>query len=146
MIPAESDIHLTLEPLGFAKRGRTWRRTIGDVVQVINLQRGFGGQIHINLGVYYMSLGIEKLPSEHQCHVRARLERIAEPRYFTAIRSLDNSCKPSDEALAALHKCGVSWLQEISTPHGLCDFLASGWSSGFVHRSAREMCNEHTDA
>ena len=142
MIAVERAIARELKHRSFVKKSRTWRRDADEVIQVIHLQRGFGDQLFINLGVYVRSLGDEKLPLEHKCHVRSRLERVCSSEYFTPIRSLEASCEPAADALVALTGQGLAWLDLVSTQRGLRSFMASDLSrTCFVHSSVRGLCS-----
>ena len=142
MRAVESAFASKLKLLGFRRRGRTWWRMSEFAIQVINVQRGFGEQAHVNLGVYVRSFGEASAPKENHCHVRARLERVSDREYFESIRRLDVCSAPLPQALDALMTCGVPWLDSLSTRAGLCAFLEKRDSSHvFVHKFARDLCN-----
>ena len=76
-----------LKPLGFAERGRTYNRRVGDgPVQVVNLQmgvRGLAGRFTVNLGVGLpvvrpIEWGREfpAFVQEYHCDIRNRLSRL----------------------------------------------------------------------
>lgn len=147
MIPAQAAIQDELRQRGFMAKGRTWWRARGVAVQVVNLQRGFGETLHVNLGIYVRELGELAFPREEQCHVRARLERVCPDEFFEPVRSLEASLAPSPQALEALTDHGLVWLDKLSTRAGLCDFLRSEVPfSGFVHVAAQDLCRENHDA
>ena len=147
MIPTESAVASLLKEFGFSRKGRTWWRTTTATIQVINLQRGFGEQLHINLGAYFRALGEEAFPLEHSCHVRARLERVCPCEFFEAIRLLQAPSIPTPEALEALSTHAIRWLDFLSTEQGLCEYLASPEAKNvFVHRLARDLCDAKSAA
>jgi hypothetical protein len=116
-------------------------------IQVVNLQRGFGEQLHVNLGVYLRLLGDETAPQEHHCHVRARLERVCPPGFFEAVRSLETSSHAFTPALEALMTFGIGWLDALSNKDGLCAFMQTADATAtFIHQSARALCHGHEDA
>ena len=141
MLPLESRIAPDLKRMGFLKTARTWRRTSPSVVQVLNLQKSPWGPapLYVNLGVYFRRFGPDMSPSENQCHVRARLERVASPTRWNAICALAADQAPSEEAVAALLEDGISWLDSFASEGGLQRFLASSMAkSVFVDRLVRE--------
>jgi hypothetical protein len=147
MLPVESEMAWRLKAVGFSRKSRTWRRASVFAIQIVNLQRGFGEQLHLNLGLYLRLLGDERAPLEHHCHVRARLERICPPDYFEPVRSLDASSHRFTQALEALMTFGVPWLEALSNKDGLCTFMKAADATGtFVHHSARALCHGHEDA
>jgi hypothetical protein len=147
MLPLESEIALRLKGAGFSRNSRTWRRASLFSIQVVNLQRGFGEQLHVNLGVYLRLLGDETTPLEHHCHVRARLERICPPDYFEAARSLEASSHTFTQAVEALMTFGIAWLDALSNKDGLCAFIKGADATAtFIHQSARALCAGHEDA
>jgi hypothetical protein len=143
MIAVERELSGELKRLGFIKKSRTWWRSVDDVIQVINLQRGFGEQLFINVAAYFTKLGTDTFPKEFNCHVRARLERIARAEYFTPIRSLEAGSEPMPEAIRALSLDGIAWLNQIANTRGFCKFLESEVANQcFIHHAARNLCKE----
>ena len=73
-----------LSAAGFRRDGRTWRRRLGDAVQVVQVQAsrcnvGADGQFTLNAGVYFPALAARlglfpssDSPEEADCHVRTR--------------------------------------------------------------------------
>ncbi len=73
-----------LSAAGYRQDGRTWRRRLGDAVQVVHLQAsrynaGVDGQFTLNAGVYFPALAARlglfpptDSPGEADCHVRTR--------------------------------------------------------------------------
>lgn len=147
MQPIETALIPELKKLGFKRKSRTWWRQGEDAIQVFNLQRGFGDEFFFNLGVYFRELGSEEFPPEHRCHVRARLERVSKPEYFTSIRSVEAAVEPPAEALQALFSDGMHWLGLVSSKRRLKAFLESEQASScMVFASARELCHALVDA
>jgi len=147
VISIESAVASLLSPLGFRRKGRTWWRSNSFAIQVVHLQRGWGEQLHINLGIYLRQLDEKESPAEHQCHVRVRLERVCPAVFFEPVRSLNASLLPSAEALEALSVHGVGWLEALSSKAGLCQFIvSSGPKIGFIHKGAKVCCDVRSDA
>ncbi|MES2950999.1 MAG: DUF4304 domain-containing protein [Pseudomonadota bacterium] len=147
MLPIEAALIPELRQRGFKRKSRTWWRQGEDAVQVFNLQRGFGDEFFFNLGAYFRELGNEEFPPEHHCHVRARLERVSAPEYFTPIRSVEASVDPPAQALQALFLDGMSWLALVSSKRGLKKFLESKQASScLIFASAKELCHAQSDA
>ena len=141
MLQLESRIAPDLKRMGFLKMARTWRRTSPSDVQVLNLQKSPWGPapLYVNLGVYFRRFGPDISPSESQCHVRARLERVASPNRWNAICALAADQAPSEEAVAALLEDGISWLDSLTSGDGLQQFLEGPLAkSVFVDRLVRE--------
>jgi hypothetical protein len=61
---------------GFRKSRTTWRKDLGDIIAVFNVQTSQWGtaDYYINLGVYLRCLGEHSAPPEYKCHVRTRIE------------------------------------------------------------------------
>ena len=69
-----------LKELGFKKSGLNWRRSLPDLVHVVNIQRSqWGPEFYINLGVYITALGSDDQPRHNRCHIRARLPHDGKP-------------------------------------------------------------------
>jgi len=115
------------EPLraaGYKKNGRTFRRSLDDGVQVINVQAsvsnaGSSGRFTVNLGVYFATLadlgGIGRLtdnPSESDCHLRCRIGHLLPGRqdlWWEVGEHQDNSSVVGDVRRACTGK-GLAWL------------------------------------
>jgi hypothetical protein len=73
-----------LKAAGFRRSGRTWRRQVGDAVQVVHVQAsrynaGAEGEFLLSAGVYFRALAARlalfppsDAPGESDCHVRTR--------------------------------------------------------------------------
>lgn len=73
-----------LKAAGYQKAGRTWRRRVGDAIQVVNVQAsrwnaGADGRFYLNAGVYFPALAARlalfpptDAPAESACHVGIR--------------------------------------------------------------------------
>jgi hypothetical protein len=73
-----------LEAAGYRRHGRTWRRRLGDAVQVVHVQAsrsnaGADGRFTLSAGVYFPALAVRlglfpptDAPGEADCHVRTR--------------------------------------------------------------------------
>jgi hypothetical protein len=62
-----------LRKLGFKKKGMTWRRDSGDLIDVVNIQgsRWGGGAFYVNVGIYLG--GDSRDPKEYECTFRHRV-------------------------------------------------------------------------
>jgi hypothetical protein len=77
----QASISPLLKRHGFKKTGATWRRTIDEVIAVINIQGSqWSRTFYLNLGVYYLQIGDKLQPCEFDCHVRTRLENLTDNR------------------------------------------------------------------
>lgn len=113
-----------LKLLGFRKRGGTWHRAIGDVIQVVNLQGSQWSTVFfVNLGIYFTALGTEERPTEYRCHVRTRLSQLV-PDIHHLAQLLDLHTKNFDQAggdelTDLLLRYGIPWLEQCSTREGV---------------------------
>ncbi len=108
-----------LRPLGYAHKRTSWYNESSDSVAVINLQKSqWGGQFYVNLGVYFLTLGSDRFPAEHKCHLRLRLSPLSDSR----LSALDDALNLEQAHLTdaererilgeALTQVAVPWLQE----------------------------------
>lgn len=90
---------------GFAGSGRTYRRVVGDLIQVVSVQGSrYGGQFAINLGIHPLCipdvLGLPADPkkiTESQCEFRRRLAASGADQWW----QYDNSADSMDAAVKA---------------------------------------------
>jgi hypothetical protein len=115
------------KPRGYRKSARTWHKACPESILVLNLQKSQWGdpQLYINLGVYMRDLGPEVTPPEYRCHIRARLERVCPPEYFSPVRSASSVDEPSAALLEAIERFGLPWLESLSVRGGIQEFLSS---------------------
>lgn len=72
-------LHGKLQPMGFVRKGSTWRYRDDGVISVVNLQKSqYGGQRYVNLGVLLTALSDAENPMENECHIRTRWESLAD--------------------------------------------------------------------
>jgi len=128
-IPLETALSPILKARVFRKTARTWHHDATDTILVINLQRSsYSQSLYVNLGIYLRSLGREPRPPCHRCHISTRLETVAPPSYFEAIRSLTVTSEPEPAVTEAVSH-GVAWLYSLSTHAGISAFLATPLST-----------------
>ncbi len=107
---------------GFAGSGRTFRRTIGGFIQVVNVQGSrYGGQFAINLGLQPCSIpdvrGERPDPkkiTEELCEFRRRLSEDAKDMWWkheSSKESMDAAAKAAAELYLSL---GRTMLQQIA--------------------------------
>jgi hypothetical protein len=139
MLPLEISIAPKLKAIGFLKKARTWRRTAGDCIQVINVQKSpYGEQIYLNLAVYVRSLGSESSPAQHRCHIQARLEQIVPEPLFGPVARATSTAELSAALLEALLVHGIDWLDALASATGRRSFLQQPTSSRcFIDARAR---------
>jgi hypothetical protein len=78
-IAASMDLYLRTEQQ-FLRKGSTWYRKLDDLIWVVNLQKSqYGRQYYVNIGVWLRELGDLEWPKEQECHVRSRIEALADP-------------------------------------------------------------------
>jgi len=141
VFPLESAIAPLMKSAGFSKKGRTWWRAHAEAIDVLNLQKSeFGDQLYVNLAVYLRELGAEDRPPQHRCHLRARLERVADPRLFTDIRSAEAHAMPCAGLLEAIASDAMAWFASLSTlPSLRATVAASEGTQWFVHADVRKL-------
>ena len=124
---------------GFRKSGRTWRRAVGNVVQVVNLQASRwnsaeSGDFTCNLGVYFpaaaelaesATAGKEN-PGEADCIVSERLGVLMPVGrdYWWRIDEQSHDSLVGREVANAIAEYGLRWLDEHSGLAG-----AEAWSA-----------------
>lgn len=76
-----------LNPVGFHRQESTWNRRVGDVIEVVNVQKSKGGDaVTVNIGVadpevHFTLWGTAAdFFSEEQCTVRSRLGKVLDGR------------------------------------------------------------------
>ena len=107
-----------LKAAGYRRDGRTWRRRVGETVQVLQVQAsqsnvGADGRFLLNAGVYFPALAARlelfpptDAPLEMDCHVRAR--PMPPGRQWWRVRAA-GVAKPDQEAGGVLGAV-FSWL------------------------------------
>ncbi len=76
--PINQVLKEVLIPIRFSRKGDSWYRRTGDVVQVVNLQKSqYGNQYYLNYALWLLALGESSFPREEKCHVRFRIEDIS---------------------------------------------------------------------
>ena len=137
-----------LKPLGFSKSGRTYNRTTSEgLVQVINLQicrpdpippqfsKDMPAPPHdrftVNLGVWVPEVadyhGVKlnsKIIQEHDCQVRIRLGKFAQPPNDLWWKLDESWPSSAAEALLLLKNGGLDFLERFGTRNGIiCDWI-----------------------
>ena len=110
-------------------------------MQVLNIQKSpFGERIYVNLGIYLKALGTETSPPERRCHIRVRLEEIADPGLWNEIASAATNTEPTPALIAAVVQDGCGWLSRLSTLAGVRDYMESDASKkALVFASVRNL-------
>jgi len=63
-----------LLPFGFSRKSSSWYLDEGTLLKVIHLQRSsYSALYYVNLGIYFKTLGSEKYPKQHHCHLTMRM-------------------------------------------------------------------------
>lgn len=80
-------LRATLEPIGFSRKSSTWRRDVGEFVDVIEFRRDRAGPFTVGVGVLTKTVreaawGEEApaFPTEPQCTVHDRITRLFSER------------------------------------------------------------------
>lgn len=123
-------IDALLRPLGFSRRGATWRRATDELVEIVNVQVGSGGDdVTINLGVvdcevYQWAWGsdLPAFPDETMSTARIRLGELTDGR--DRWWPLEDDSTPA--ALAeALDQVGLPFFEELRDHARMRDFLVA---------------------
>ncbi|HEY3117430.1 MAG TPA: DUF4304 domain-containing protein [Chloroflexota bacterium] len=113
-----------LKAAGYRRDGRTWRRHVGDNVQVVNAQAsrynvGANGRFTLNAGVYFPALAARlglfpptDAPGEGDCHVRTRPRPPGWRRDWWKVRAA-GVATPDQEAGRVLGAV-FSWLDRMA--------------------------------
>ena len=119
-----------LRPRGFSRKGRTWRRAVGCLRDVIDVQASNDGSAFtINVGVldtdiYRRCWGKEAPDAaalrEGNCTVRTRLGELMEDRDIWWSKQED-----TDEVLDAVQKHALPFLEQMHAPSEMEAYLAS---------------------
>ena len=139
----ETAIRSTLAPVlredGFSGSGRTFRRTRGAWIQVLNVQGSrYGGSFAINLGVQPLSipdvLGNRPDPkkiTESLCEFRRRLSEAGADQWWEYGTTEESMLSAVREATAMYRRTGNKLLQRACDSRaGLNAVLAANFSSG----------------
>lgn len=125
----ETVIDGVLKPRGFLKRRSAWYRHHAEVISVLDLQKSrFGGQYYVNLAVALHGLNPGEYPPEERCHIRVRLEEIANREDVLQTFDLENRSLKSAERtqqICMLIETGADWLEKLTTVESVADQIRS---------------------
>lgn len=132
----EAALKPLMKQLGFKKNGPTWYRHTDIGIQVLNIQGSqWDKSFYINLGVYFLAIGSEEKPKEHQCHVRQRLCQLSDDLQScndTLSFESDTAHEVRGKALCHLvKKFGIPWLERLANFEGARTYLSSNPRQGF---------------
>ena len=134
--------------LGFTTKGSTAHRQSSDVIQVLDLQRSnYGRQYYINLGIALKSLGATNVLREEHCHIRVRLDSVADAGTDVA-RLLDlDQPFAVDERISSLELEAGTPIRQFFEATASLSALKALYRSGrlrraFIHHLARAEIEE----
>ena len=122
----------SLKAAGFSKSGRNFRRSLGESLQVINVQASTfnssaSGRFTVNLGAYYPGLAdiLEQplgkpWPTEYQCHIRKRIGTLmpaGRDTWWDVDTGSDIGALANDLETSVV-EYGLPWLAGVSTLTG----------------------------
>ena len=117
-----------LKAHGFKKKDATWHRVQDGFIQTFNVQGSqWSKSFYLNLGIYISALGDRMTPPEYHCHIRNRVEDVADDltRYHTLL-DLENDLPP-DERFPELNELivfrAIPWLEEFSNDQRIVDWI-----------------------
>lgn len=117
----QSILKPALKGHGFRKKGGTWWRHLDGFVQVINIQGSeWSKRLYLNLGVYIKDLGDKEWPAEYDCHVRVRLNSIANSTLVNKLLNYEeeHEDKERNKISEVLVEVGIPWLEKCSSIEG----------------------------
>lgn len=97
---------------GFRKKGGTWRRQNGDLLELLQLQKStYGPQYYLNIGIGLLAVHPALEPKIHQTHIQSRADALF-PDWRDRLRlALDlESDAPESHRLAELNRFMTSAL------------------------------------
>jgi hypothetical protein len=137
-------IALPLETANFTKKGQSWYLNSNDVIIVVNLQKNdWADEYFINIGIWLKALGDVSFPSENNCHLSHRVERLF-PNEETLIRDASSLEKSNTALLGSLSEFIVTklipFLYDCTHIQKLKEFYLTGkFRAGFIRRDAVEI-------
>ncbi len=134
--PVKTTFERTLQSNGFRKQGGTWYFDCPETILVVNLQKSqYGPSYYINLAVFVKALGDDKVPKEHQCHLRTRIEDVAGDDLERALDLDDVSfadCQRESMIETAIGKHAIPFLKSCSTLDGIREQIVEGRLDGVL--------------
>jgi|APSaa5957512622_1039677.scaffolds.fasta_scaffold25808_3 hypothetical protein len=156
-MPSEEQKQLVnaLKPLlkqhGFRKQGATWHRQVPGYIQVVNVQGSqWSKTFYINLGVYITQLGDKETPPEYDCHIRNRVNDLAQDRRrYIALVDMENDIPPDTrlpELLAVVEQYAIPWLEKYSNLDGIKDWITGEQPHGLpVSKAVFDLLGIHKE-
>jgi hypothetical protein len=139
-----------LAPAGFRKRGANFKRAVGDIVHVVQLQSSSKSTSSVlvatvNLGVFSRELerrlgGPVTDPTEADCHWRQRLGALTPPdedRWWD-VRDLDAARSAAAEVGEMLRGYALPALDALDSTASLRALWEGGQSPGLTDRTRRD--------
>lgn len=97
-----------LRPLGFIRKGSTWRLRKKDVIAVLNLQKSnYDYTYYLNVGFWLQQFEEMKDPRPELCHVCTRAECLCPERsaYIDNLFMNFESCDDANDRVADIRRC-----------------------------------------
>lgn len=115
---------------GFKKSRFNWHRNMDNVVQVLNLQGSqWSKSMYVNLGIYFLEIGSEEKPLEHDCHVRERLTGVStDLARCNELCDFENTIpelQRYQEIAELIQDAALPWLARCSTKEGARKYIQS---------------------
>lgn len=140
-VPSEfvSILDAALTPLGYTKRGPTWRKEDDDGVLIVDLQLSNMGLVYVNFGVWYRMLGQESPGRLALFHAHARLSSLR------PIERMSDDSNPMAHGALVLYTDGSAPQEACKQLVGLIMELGIPWLDGMRDpRTAREFYSRRT--
>ena len=131
---------------GFKRKGKNWYLETDETVEVVNLQKSqWGNQYYVNLGILLKALDQSNTPKEYQCHIRARLNDVADEAIdWGKILDLEDASVVEEQRATAtsnaLRDNALPFLRKMSTTNGIKHELSDkGFGNLAVMQIARRF-------
>jgi len=115
---------------GFVHARRNWYRNNDQTITVVNLDKSpLGGQLYVNLAASPKEMVGESRPAEHHCHIRVRLESVAQDRELV-LRALDlekdvATIERREVITSAFRSAGLPVLEGFATLEGIVRIIVN---------------------
>ena len=127
-----------LKTLGYRKSAFTWRKSVGDIVRLVNVQLSRYNRLHesqftVNLGVYHARFHEARngrLPkgnlSEHHCDLRVRIGSLmGRNDYWWVIAHNKDNEKVRDGFAYNFAEHAIPWIEQFNDLNDIYQYLFS---------------------
>ncbi|MHC6219222.1 DUF4304 domain-containing protein [Arthrobacter sp. MMS24-S77] len=84
--------------LGGSKKSGSWYVTGPDAIAVLNFQKSqYGPRYYLNIGFWFLGVGVATTPKPSHCHVQGRLETLVPAAHRAHLEDLLNLDQAADD-------------------------------------------------